>query len=306
MKKLPYEVPEARKRRVIIDTDANAEADDQYAIVHALLTPQFQIKGLVAAHYGAKTDNNSMERSYKEILKLLDLMDMKTVVPVFKGGHSALVNEKTPQISEGAEFMVTEALRADPRRLFVVCQGAITNLASACLMNTTIAKKLTAIWIGGPEYPEGGLEEFNMNNDINAANVIFDSEIDLWQVPMNVYSLMKVSFAELWEKVRPYGKIGKYLFDNMMRVNRKAAEMFPENTAFAPGECWQLGDSPVIGLMLTAHHFHYDIIPAPRVTMGCRYIQRMDNTRKIRAYNYVDSRFILEDMFAKLKYNFGK
>lgn len=217
MKKAPYEIPESRKIRVIIDTDANAEADDQFAIVHALLTPQFEIKCIIAAHYGIRTDNDSMERSYKEILTLLDLMDMRIAVPVLRGSNKALTNERVPQASEGAEFIVKEALQNDPRRLFVVCQGAITNMAAAYLMNPAIAGKLTVIWIGGPKYPEGGYEEFNMSNDINAANVIFDSSLDLWQVPMNVYSMMKVSFAELWEKVRPYGKIGKYLFDNMIQ-----------------------------------------------------------------------------------------
>ena len=42
-----YNVPEKRKVRVIIDTDAKNEADDQFAIVHALLTPQFIIKGII-------------------------------------------------------------------------------------------------------------------------------------------------------------------------------------------------------------------------------------------------------------------
>jgi len=306
MRKAPYEIPESRKLRVIIDSDAHAEADDQYAIVHALLTPQFNVKALIGAHYGTRSEKDSMDLSYKEILKLLDLMDMKTVAPVLKGGCSALVDEKTPQVSPGAEFIVKEALCTDPRRLFVVCQGAITDLASAYLLNPAIANKLTVIWIGGPPYPAGGMEEFNMNNDINAANVVFDSDLDLWQVPMNVYTLMKISFAELWEKVRPHGQIGKYLFDNMMQVNHQAAIMFPDNASFAPGESWQLGDSPVVGLMLNDHHFHYDVIPAPRVTTGCCYIPRLDNTRKIRVYNYLDSRFILEDMFAKLKYYFGK
>lgn len=304
MKKAPYEVPDSRKIRVIIDTDANCEADDQYAIVHALLTPQFDIKGIVAAHYGTRTSNDSMELSYAEILKLLDLMNMKNAVPVLKGSPRALPDEKTLKPSEGADFIVKEALSDDPRRLFVVCQGAITNLAAAYLKNRAIVGKVKVIWIGGPQYPEGGLEEFNMNNDINAANVIFDSGLELWQVPVNVYSLMKVSFAELWEKVRPYGRIGKYLFDNMMRVNREAAKLYPDFYGWAPGECWVLGDSPVVGLMLTEHVFHYDLIPAPRATPDCRYIQRPDSPHKIRVYNYVDSRFILEDLFAKLKYHY--
>ena len=42
----------ATRRRVIIDTDAKNEADDQYAIVHALLSPTLDVRGLVPAHFG--------------------------------------------------------------------------------------------------------------------------------------------------------------------------------------------------------------------------------------------------------------
>ena len=42
------------RRRVIIDTDAKNEADDQYAIVHALLSPTLDVRGLVPAHFGTE------------------------------------------------------------------------------------------------------------------------------------------------------------------------------------------------------------------------------------------------------------
>ena len=38
MIKHPFDIPESKKVRLIINTDAKNEADDQYAIVHALLT----------------------------------------------------------------------------------------------------------------------------------------------------------------------------------------------------------------------------------------------------------------------------
>ena len=41
-------MPPEKRARVILDTDAKNEADDQYAIVHALLTPKSQIFGLVS------------------------------------------------------------------------------------------------------------------------------------------------------------------------------------------------------------------------------------------------------------------
>lgn len=48
---------------MIIDTDAYAEADDQFAIVHALLTPKFDVVGIVAEQFGTGTFPNSMEKA---------------------------------------------------------------------------------------------------------------------------------------------------------------------------------------------------------------------------------------------------
>lgn len=139
-------------------------------------------------------------------------------------------------------------------------------MARAYLMEPRIADRLTAIWIGGGAYPEGGFE-FNMSNDNNAANVIMDSPIELWEVPSNVYMTIKVSFAVLYEKVYPYGKCGKYLVENLMRVSDMICSFSFEGlegaalskaaaaAQYPGGESWQLGDSPVVDLMLTDHDF---------------------------------------------------
>lgn len=76
--KLPFDIPEKKKIRLIINTDAKNEADDQYAIVHALLTPRFKIKGIIAANYAKSASvmnrtENSMLESYIEIEKVLSL-----------------------------------------------------------------------------------------------------------------------------------------------------------------------------------------------------------------------------------------
>ncbi len=39
-----FNIPENKKIRVIIDTDAACEADDPFAIVHALLSPKLIVK----------------------------------------------------------------------------------------------------------------------------------------------------------------------------------------------------------------------------------------------------------------------
>jgi inosine-uridine nucleoside N-ribohydrolase len=73
-------------------------------------------------------------------------------------------------------------MKDDPRPLYVLFLGPLTDLASAYLQEPRIANRLTAIWIGGGAYPSGSIE-FNLSNDIHAANVVFSSPIPLWQVP---------------------------------------------------------------------------------------------------------------------------
>ena len=64
------------QRRVIINTDAKNEADDQFAIVHALLSPTLDVRGLIAAHFGTRRSQRSMAESREEIDLLLQLLDL--------------------------------------------------------------------------------------------------------------------------------------------------------------------------------------------------------------------------------------
>lgn len=294
--KLKYNVPEEKKVRLIINSDANNEADDQFAIVHALLTPLFNVKGIIAAHYGTERGPDTMEKSYEEIHKVLDLMGCKDI-RVVRGAKSALIDEETPQMSEGAELIIEEAMKDDSSPLFVVFLGPITDLASAYLHTPEISGKLTAIWIGGGAYPNGA-SEFNLSNDIHGINAVFSSDIDIWQVAKPAYSGMRVSLAELQLKIQPYGEIGNYLFTQLVELNEKLT------TGRWPfGESWSMGDSPAISLILDQHVFDYQMIPAPRVTEEMYYIHEQKN-RPIRVYNYVDPRYTLEDMYAKLAINY--
>jgi purine nucleosidase len=290
-----FHVPDPKRVRVLMNTDAKNEADDQYAIVHALLTPLFMNKGIIAAHFGTGRTTDSMEESYAEVKHVLNLMGDAGEVPVYKGASHALQDEQTPVVSEGADSIIREALSDDPHRLFVVFLGPLTDLASAYLMEPRIADRLTAIWIGGGPYPNGR-NEFNLSNDIHAANVVMGSRIPLWQVPQNVYNTMRVSLAELEARVSPHGEIGKYLFEQLIQFNDDNAHGWPR------GECWGLGDSPVVSLILDDLEFSdgFVTVPAPRITPEMHYVHHQTE-RMIRVYRNVDVRFTLEDMYAKLE-----
>ena len=291
-----FPVPEEKIVRVITDTDAKNEADDQFAIVQAMLSPRFDNVGFIAAHFGDRRTDHSMEESYEELEKIFDIMKFDKTGMLYRGGTHALPDENTPVDSEGARLIIKEAMSDDPRPLYVTFFGPLTDLASAYLLEPRIAGRLIAIWIGGEVYPEGG-SEFNLSQDIHAANVVFQSDIELWQVPKPVYKQFAVSLAELQVKVRPYGKIGRYLFDQLCE---HLMEEGPRKSAFRTGEAWVLGDNPAVGLILFESRFHFDWVPAPEITSDMRYVHTGRN-RSIRVYRDADARFILEDLFAKLE-----
>ncbi len=289
-----FHVPAEKQARVITDTDAKNEADDQFCIAQTLLSPKLDNVGMIAAHFGTRLEDG-MERSYRELERIFDLMGFDKAGMLYRGAPHALASTNAPVDSEGARLIVREAMQDDPRPLFVTFLGPLTDLASALLIEPRIQTRLTAVWIGGGQYPAGGAE-FNLGNDVNAANVVFRSKVPVWQVPKNVYEMMAVSLAELEYRVRPCGAIGAYLCD---QLDAHEQEPIPRNSDFRTGESWVLGDNPAVGLLLYEHRFEYDWVPAPTITRECAYLHDGRN-RPIRVYRRVDSRLILEDLYAKL------
>ncbi|HCW23819.1 MAG TPA: nucleoside hydrolase [Lachnospiraceae bacterium] len=307
MRKWNYEfdVPDQKKVRMLVYTDAKNEADDQFTIAHHLMTPKFIVKGIIAAHFDRKPrqdmTSDTAQESFDEVNRILNLMDIEGVAPVAKGSIRPLVDENTPNPSEGAKLIIEEAMKDDPHPLYIGCQGSITDLASAILMEPRIQDRMTAIWIGGGDYPEGG-PEFNLMMDPTAANVVLKSRMPLWQVTKSAYKQMSVTLAMLQKEVRPYGKIGKYLFEQMVKYNSSCAD-HPE---WPHGESWGLGDSPTVGLLLIEQEKQdiFEMRPAPEVRYEDFSYNFAAPHRQIRVYKDVNPRLTLEDFFAKLQINY--
>lgn len=298
-----FTVPDQKKVRMIVYTDCKNEADDQFALAHHLMTPKFLVKGIVAGHFNGNPqewgEGHTAEASYNEVHKVLKLMDVEDQFKVYKGSEYPLTDSTEYQPSDACDFIIEEALKDDPHPLYIACQGAITDLASAILKEPKICSRMTAIWIGGGQYPEGE-KEFNLEMDIKAANVVMRSQMPLWQIPMNVYKQMAVTLAELQMHVKPCGEIGNYLFTQMVEFNTKAAD-FP----WPHGEIWGLGDSPTVGVLLQESQKRdvYDVIPAPVFKEDESY-DFSEKNRDIRVYKQVDARMILNDFYAKLYLNY--
>lgn len=295
-----FQVPEQKRVRILIDTDCKNEADDQFALVHHLLTPMLEVRGIIAAHFESEwrrygKPGSTVRASREEIWRILALMRMEDRCPVVLGGDGPLPDEQTPVISDGARLIVEEAMRVDDRPLYVALLGTATDLASALLLEPRIAERLTAIWIGGGAYPEGGWE-FNLAQDRHAANVLLSSGAALWQVPRDTYKQMNVTLSELRYRVATQGELGAYLFRQMAELNTRLAD----SPGFPHGESWCLGDQPTVGLLLEDRgRRNYTLQPAPCVAPDWRYLPAPEN-RSIRVYHTLDVRMTMEDFYAKL------
>lgn len=232
--------------------------------------------------------------AFSELMKLMKTVDVDDV-PALRGSSAPLKNEEDAPESEGVDFLIAEALRDDPRPLYVTCQGALTDVAAALNRCPEIAEKLTVVWTGGFPYPAGG-PEFNLLQDVPAARAVMASRAAVWQLPVNVYSTMEVSLAELAARVRPCGAVGRYLYEELEDYNLHSDEAWD----LRRGENWCLGDSPVVGALLGCGwrgNFHTET--APLIADDMRYLPNPGG-KEIRVYDYVDVRFILEDLYAKL------
>ncbi len=299
-----FEIPAGKRVRVIITTDAKCEADDPFAIAYALMSPKLDVVGITAVHFSKKnwmsvaedpSRADSVYRSLEEIRTILRKMGLEGSVPVFCGAVGGLADEKTPVPSEAAEFIIREAHRAGPP-LYIINIGAVTDLASAFLMDPGIAEGIeAAVWLGGRKLPEGGIES-NLENDIAAANVLMDSHINLWLIPNSASASMRVSFAELLVRVQPYGAIGAYLTANTFAVN--------ERVDWSSGESWVLWDMAAVAVVLDPHEHQYYVTNAPHIAPDMRYTAA-GRAHPIRVYERIEPRFAMEDFYCKLVLHYG-
>ena len=86
--------PPSGRIRVVIDTDTYNEIDDQFALVHALLSPdKLEVEAIYAApFFNERSDGpgHGMELSYDEILRLLERLGRSPENFVYRGSNDYL------------------------------------------------------------------------------------------------------------------------------------------------------------------------------------------------------------------------
>lgn len=234
---------------VVLDTDAYNEIDDQFAISYLLRSREkLNTKAIYAAPFlnsRATSPADGMEKSYEEILKLQKLLDDKT--EVLRGSEKFLENETTPVISPAAQDLAERVRAYSPENpLYVVAIGAITNVASAMLLEPLVAENTVVVWLGGHAHHFHTTREFNMFQDVAAARVVMKSGVPFVQLPcIGVVSAFTVSRPELEYWLCDKNPLADYLARNTIEAAERYASGKPWTRCIwdVTAVAWLLNDS---------------------------------------------------------------
>ena len=174
---------------LVLDTDTYNEIDDQYALAYLLACGgKLRVKGLCAAPFfnqHSTSPADGMRKSYDEILHLLKLAGREDLnSAVYRGSEAYMQDEATPVPSPAASFLADLAGQYTPEHpLYIVAIGAITNVASALLLNPDMRENTVIVWLGGHALHLPDTHEFNMQQDVAAARIVFGCGVPLVQLP---------------------------------------------------------------------------------------------------------------------------
>ena len=279
---------------IVLDTDACNEIDDQFALTYALLSKErIRLRAVTAApfwHERVSSPSEGMLQSYNEILKIYDLMNEASNAKVFKGAAHFMQTSDKPVESEGIEKIIKLALDQQESLLYVVGIGAPTNIASAIVKCPEILEKIVVIWLGGHPYDQPWAGEFNLQQDIIASKILFDSTVPLIHIPCKTVAQNLVCVKqELSENIRGLSRIGDYLFD--IFVEYLKLKKYQEKVI------WDLAN---IAFIINQNWVPTKIVSSPHLNADMTWT--INQTRHLIAVATSVNRYpILKDFYAKMK-----
>ena len=235
---------------VVVVTDCGNWVDDQLAIVYLLASPTVEVKGIVASQYGAPGTAKLVKEAVTKLLAVLG-----SNVPVWQGAEVSLSEKPDQPASDGALQIAALAKRG---RLDVLCFSAATDVALA--LREGASAKAQVYWVGGGPLPKGGRGDFNLANDMRAAQMLFDLPVTLYWMPaVGVADALKLTGTDVRERFGDYGTPGKALKEVAATMGRSPASLWDLSLA---------GAYVRPGLAMT------ETRPAPEITDDFRLIDR--------------------------------
>jgi hypothetical protein len=180
-----YAADEAPRRRVIVSSDiGGTDPDDFQSMAHLMVyADAVDLEGIIASPYGPGRRRHILEviDAYEKDFPNLKTYSARYPTPEHlraiskQGAPDSYDDPGFGDPSDGSQWIVHGARKADPRPLWVLVWGGIDDVAQALHDAPDILPKLRVYWIGGP----------NKKWSANAYNYIERNHPKLWIIEAN-------------------------------------------------------------------------------------------------------------------------
>lgn len=288
--------PPRGRIRVVMDTDTFNEIDDQFAIAQMMLSQdRFAVEAIYAAPFfieGRSTSpGDGMEKSYDEILRLLERLNISAKGLVHQGVREYVGPEKLAREAPAVDDLISRARSATPEApLYVIAIAAVSNVASAIIKAPDIVDRTVVVWLGGHSLEWPHTREFNLRQDIGGTQAMLNSGVPLVLIPcLGVTSNLLSTVPEIERYVEPCGAIGAFL-----------AMRFKEYSPVHKGWSKRIWDMAPVGWLLNSDWAPSALTSAPILTDQLTW-SRDHRRHQIRYVTQIDRDAMFQDLIRKLE-----
>ncbi|MBV9083000.1 MAG: nucleoside hydrolase [Acidobacteriaceae bacterium] len=230
------------KTPVILSTDVGNEIDDQWAITYLLLSPEFEVQGIISAH-APSLPAPSAHSTYKVLVDVVEhRLGMMTHAPLLEGSSLPLESNKTGQPSAGLQFLLeTSKHYSSENRLMVLVIGAATDVASAILADPQIVDRIALVVMSFRNVSKDGGKEYNVQNDPRAWQVILQSGVPVTIGSGDICAAnLSLSFGQAAALLGSHGAIGAWLWDEYQTWYFREVKPLRVNDFSKPKVIWDI------------------------------------------------------------------
>jgi purine nucleosidase len=187
-----------KPEKIIIDTDIGDDVDDAFAVALALRSPELQILGISTTFGDTETRAKLLDRLLAEA--------GRSDIPVAVGTPTTNINFTQKRYAEGGHFarashpravdFILDEIRRQPGEITLVAIGPLVNVGALIDKDPQAFHKLQRVVLMGGSIergygdlgyvkPHGPDAEWNIKNDIPAAQKLFTSGVPIFMMPLD-------------------------------------------------------------------------------------------------------------------------
>jgi inosine-uridine nucleoside N-ribohydrolase len=224
---------------VWLDADTGNETDDVYAIARLLADPSVEVVGLSSAHFN-NADLVAFEKwnQYPTVgIKTVEISQQLNEAILAAMGKSSIAHPigadrqigrawggTEPRKSHASDAIIAAVKSLKPgEKLDVLCIGALTNIASAIILDPGIIPFIRCFSMGAKYNMMKGAwskNEFNIRGDLNAFDYLLDCQnLDLTIIPVESCQPFRFERDVLYAGLNDQIPIHKMMKDRWKETN---------------------------------------------------------------------------------------